>query len=189
MALLQRGLRGEPVRRLQQALNIQADGIFGAGTEQAVKDYQAANGLAVDGIAGPDTFSAMGLHELVIMQVGTRGECVKKVQAELNLTADGIFGKGTQAAVIAFQSANGLDADGIVGPETMARMQTFTEVDETVVTRATVPADYTEPEVPAQIESTATAEDKIKLPDALSGLIEKAKAKGSIWGTVKSMFN
>jgi len=49
MPLLQRGLRGEPVRLLQEKLGVTADGIFGAGTDKALRDYQSANGLAVDG--------------------------------------------------------------------------------------------------------------------------------------------
>lgn len=35
------------------------DGIFGAGTENAVKQYQRDNGLTVDGIAGKATFSCL----------------------------------------------------------------------------------------------------------------------------------
>lgn len=68
MSILKRGLKGAPVKRLQEKLGISADGDFGPGTERAVKEFQEANGLAVDGIAGPDTFSAMGLHELVLLR-------------------------------------------------------------------------------------------------------------------------
>ena len=50
MAMLRRGLSGEPVRILQQKLGGEADGIFGSGTEAALKEYQGANGLSVDGI-------------------------------------------------------------------------------------------------------------------------------------------
>ncbi len=52
------------------------------------------------------------------IKLGSRGEYVKTLQQKLNLTADGIFGKNTDAAVRAFQKANGLTPDGIVGPHT-----------------------------------------------------------------------
>jgi peptidoglycan hydrolase-like protein with peptidoglycan-binding domain len=38
------------------------------------------------------------------------------------LGVDGIFGRGTQGAVMAFQAANGLDVDGIVGRKTSAAL-------------------------------------------------------------------
>lgn len=49
---------------------------------------------------------------------GSRGDEVKTLQKKLNITADGIFGKNTEAAVKAYQKAHGLTADGIVGPHT-----------------------------------------------------------------------
>jgi peptidoglycan hydrolase-like protein with peptidoglycan-binding domain len=52
-----------PITRLQEALNIQADGQFGAQTEAAVKNLQARDGLAVDGVVGPETWRALGLGE------------------------------------------------------------------------------------------------------------------------------
>ena len=45
-------------------------------------------------------------------------ELVKLVQAKIGVTADGIFGPATEAAVRAFQEKNGLVADGVVGKGT-----------------------------------------------------------------------
>lgn len=53
---------------------------------------------------------------------GSRGDDVKALQTALGITADGIFGKNTEAAVKAFQKAHGLEADGIVGAKTWAAL-------------------------------------------------------------------
>ena len=58
----------------------------------------------------------------VLLKVGSRGDEVKKVQKALGQDADGIFGKLTEAAVIAWQANNNLTPDGIVGPKTYAAM-------------------------------------------------------------------
>lgn len=53
------GSTGEDVKKIQNKLGIEADGIFGSGTEAAVKAWQAENGLAADGIVGKNTFNLM----------------------------------------------------------------------------------------------------------------------------------
>jgi hypothetical protein len=59
-------LHGADVRALQGALSAMgfacgaADGIFGAFTEGAVRDFQSNTGLGADGIVGPDTVRAIG---------------------------------------------------------------------------------------------------------------------------------
>lgn len=53
------GDRGENVKRLQEALNIPADGIFDMQTKRAVMTFQRAHGLADDGIAGPKTLGIL----------------------------------------------------------------------------------------------------------------------------------
>jgi peptidoglycan hydrolase-like protein with peptidoglycan-binding domain len=61
------GSKGDGVKKLQQALvsagynvgSSGADGVFGKDTQAAVKAYQKANNLAVDGIAGTQTLSSL----------------------------------------------------------------------------------------------------------------------------------
>lgn len=59
--ILKLGSRGNEVKALQEKLNLKADGIFGPITEEAVKDFQRANGLEVDGIVGANTLSKLNL--------------------------------------------------------------------------------------------------------------------------------
>lgn len=64
---LSNGSRGEDVRKLQQALvdagysvgSTGVDGIYGSNTAAAVRSYQQANGLSVDGIAGNETLGKL----------------------------------------------------------------------------------------------------------------------------------
>lgn len=59
IGILRKGSRGDGVKIMQEALGIGADGIFGPGTERALKTWQKENGLTADGIAGPATFSKL----------------------------------------------------------------------------------------------------------------------------------
>lgn len=59
--ILKLGSRGNEVKSLQEKLSLQADGIFGPLTEEAVKDFQKSNGLEVDGIVGVNTLSKLNL--------------------------------------------------------------------------------------------------------------------------------
>tara|TARA_R110001599_G_scaffold210040_2_gene407293 strand:+ start:1908 stop:2825 length:918 start_codon:yes stop_codon:yes gene_type:complete len=59
--LLKKGSKGKEVKQLQEALEIGADGIFGSGTESAVKKFQKSNGLVADGIVGSKTWETIGI--------------------------------------------------------------------------------------------------------------------------------
>ena len=59
--LLKRGSKGSHVKELQTALELSADGIFGSGTELAVRKFQSENGLTADGIVGTKTWEAIGI--------------------------------------------------------------------------------------------------------------------------------
>ena len=58
----------------------------------------------------------------MLLKNGSKGEDVKKLQVKLGVEAIGTFGPKTEAAVKAWQSANGLKADGIVGDGTWSKM-------------------------------------------------------------------
>jgi peptidoglycan hydrolase-like protein with peptidoglycan-binding domain len=57
------------------------------------------------------------------LKKGARGPTVAKVQRWLNQPADGIFGRGTRAAVKRFQRRQGLTPDGVVGPATWSALR------------------------------------------------------------------
>jgi peptidoglycan hydrolase-like protein with peptidoglycan-binding domain len=182
MAILRKGLSGEPVKRLQEKLGLTADGVFGPKTEDAVEAFQKANGLVVDGIAGPDTFTKMGLLELVLLSRGTSGETVKKLQTMLGITADGKFGPGTEKALKEWQAKNGLVADGMAGPRTIAAMKLIPGVDEDTIKAAAAPAGSTGADAPAG------GTPAIPGVAGVQGEPPPAPAN-SVWGTIKGWFS
>jgi len=131
------GSSGNDVRRLQRILVMtkllgyeEIDGVFGANTEAAVKDFQSGNGLTADGIVGPNTWHALPADpDTPQVARGAHGAVVTALQKGLRKfggagaptdpgPADGQFGPRTEAAVKAYQSTHGLAADGIVGDRT-----------------------------------------------------------------------
>jgi peptidoglycan hydrolase-like protein with peptidoglycan-binding domain len=119
-------------------------GDFDADTEAALIDFQNDEGLYVDGVAGEDTLTALGLDGLIggsadvdevdeevvvpedgTLRLGSEGTQVEELQAALADEGyyageiDGVFGDETLDAVISFQDESGLEPDGIVGTETL----------------------------------------------------------------------
>ena len=69
MSVMKKGSRGDDVKALQEALNqmgygLSADGIYGDGTEAAVRHLQKSFGYTVDGMVGP------GTQTLITQQIG-----------------------------------------------------------------------------------------------------------------------
>jgi peptidoglycan hydrolase-like protein with peptidoglycan-binding domain len=130
-ALVKRGARdieGTNVRKIQLLLRARGaalgvDGIFGPQTENAVKQFQGAKGLVVDGVVGNQTWSAL----IIQVQRGSTGDAVLAVQTQLPGADDAIFGPQTEGAVRAFQTRAGLVSDGIVGPLTWSAL-TFSPI-------------------------------------------------------------
>lgn len=65
--VLKRSSTGDKVKEMQRKLKSwgyydgSADGIFGSGTESAVKYFQRTNGLTADGVVGSATAAALGM--------------------------------------------------------------------------------------------------------------------------------
>ena len=69
----------------------------------------------------------------MLLKNGSKGEDVKKLQEKLGVEAIGTFGPKTEAAVKAWQKANGLKDDGIVGPSTWSKLFGETKVETTII--------------------------------------------------------
>src|SRR5665647_729887 len=90
--LVRAGDQGHPVPTLQYLLRARGhsaavDGIFGPLTDAAVRAFQQAKGLSVDGIVGPHTWGAL----IIVVRQGSSGDAVRGVQEEFqfrNLSGD-----------------------------------------------------------------------------------------------------
>lgn len=146
---LRYGTTGEDVKLLQNRLielgylKTMADGNFGAGTLNALKAFQKANGLSVDGVAGSQTYKKLFSDKAIeadpseggevlipsrTLTTGDSGDDVRSVQYRLKTlgyltgTADGQYGTATAAAMKAFQQMNGLTASGDGNMATYAKL-------------------------------------------------------------------
>ena len=63
--ILKKGSKGIDVKTLQGYLHLYEDGIFGDLTEEAVKEFQRANGLVADGVVGDKTWSKLKGNTLI----------------------------------------------------------------------------------------------------------------------------
>jgi peptidoglycan hydrolase-like protein with peptidoglycan-binding domain len=132
------GAQGSAVVSLQNLLKElglyggNPDGKFGKMTAAAVRAFQRAHGLAVDGWAGPKTImrmkAALASHPNATsdkLVSGAKGEAVKGLQQKLKALGlysgviGGNLGVATEGAIKAFQRIKGLKVDGWAGPKTL----------------------------------------------------------------------
>lgn len=132
MPTLRHGSSGEAVSTLQTQLRDAGfnpgpiDGQFGPKTQAAVRQFQSAQGITVDGIVGPQTWGKLlqGAGSTPRLEGGAEGPAVADLQGKLKAAGvdpgpvDGQFGPRTESAVRQYQSSRGLTVDGIVGPQT-----------------------------------------------------------------------
>lgn len=153
---LKLGDSGDAVRYVQQRLQhwgheLEADGVYGQQTVQAVESFQRLNGFPVSAMVGemelrlldqarlstpPASGSADSLDDIrqnrAYLQPGSTGEAVSRIQELLKgrgyaLTIDGDYGSQTTQAVRNFQQDYGIQVNGRVGQMTLAALETPTQ--------------------------------------------------------------
>jgi peptidoglycan hydrolase-like protein with peptidoglycan-binding domain len=134
------GSTGDDVKRVQRVLarSMLASpfgpitGVFDAALDTAVRDFQSAESIVVDGIVGPVTWSHLPPYREASprVQSGSTGPVVAWLQQVLAGAAiapdwavytgpiDGIFGPMTNASLRDLQAVKGVTVDGIVGDRT-----------------------------------------------------------------------
>jgi murein DD-endopeptidase MepM/ murein hydrolase activator NlpD len=76
---LSKGMNSPEVKGLQKTLNeklgtnLKLDGDFGANTQKALRQFQQAQGLTADGVAGPKTWAKLGSSENSAKQPAAEG--------------------------------------------------------------------------------------------------------------------
>lgn len=141
--VLDMGARGENVVAVQERLMSLgydvpggADGQFGSGLKNAIRQFQTDRGLEVDGSVGKNTWDALFPQSTTVsnyypgqlISYGMSNYSVTLIQNRLSDLGysvgaiDGIFGDDTRNAVILFQTNNNLTADGIVGELTWNKL-------------------------------------------------------------------
>lgn len=108
----------------------------------------------------------------MLLKLGSEGEEVKKLQTKLGVDPIGKFGPKTDAAVKAWQAANGLVADGIVGPATLAKLMGENTQSTPVV--------ITEPAPSASVGGLKLEKLKGHIPDSVIAQIPDTAAKFGI---------
>ena len=145
-----------------------------------MKNFQANNGLTVDGKAGTATLNKLYSDSarkaptttatntpkatntpFTSLKNGSTGAEVKKMQQRLKElgylkgSADGDFGDATEAAVKAFQARNGLTVDGKAGTATLNKLYSSTALKATTAPTNT-PKPTAKPTATPTAKPTAT---------------------------------
>ncbi len=179
------------------------DNVFDADTRNAVKAFQKARGLFVDGKVGPKTLEVLAYisntptpaptldpslpqateeplteDNVIVMQNGTRGVAVKKLQERLvalgyyQIVPDGIYDSNDIQAVRSFQKKNGLKADGVAGLETQVLL--YSNYAQNNFTPA--PTSISTPEPVPTVTPDATEDVEFDKTIALGATGDKVRA-------------
>ena len=207
-AAIKQGDSGASVKKLQRILiskgylNGKIDGIYGLETVNAIKKFQAAYGLEIDGICGDATYNLLtaaidhvdesesdGGDPNYAIKYGMHGDDVAELQnilialGYMNGMADGVCGTATVNAIKIFQASHGLIADGVCGTATFDAInidaEAFMAGDKSVM----VSSQYTKQSIPN--DDTAVLGSVIKYGmhgEGVTDLQNKLIARGFMSG-------
>ncbi|MCA1458776.1 TIGR02594 family protein [Bradyrhizobium sp. BRP22] len=194
--ILRVGYQGPIVRAVQLALAqlgypLRGSASFSGRTLRAVKDFQKAHGLEVDGEIGNETanaidralaernstiatsaFTISGLIGRRMLRVGDAGPMVQAVQLGLArlgypLKGTGNFGPATEKAVRDFQTQHALEVDGEVGPEVADAVDRALDA----LTRDAEPLPRTDPSHPQPAAEIRTPMPQLAAAVSLADLV------------------
>jgi peptidoglycan hydrolase-like protein with peptidoglycan-binding domain len=160
------------VKRFQRAHHVAVDGIVGAGTSRALRTVAARRAHAQERAQQQqDDGGSQHMGDRTLKK-GMRGHDVRVLQdyltrAGVPTPVDGVFGPGTKANVKRFQRAHGLTADGIVGSATVAALRSLAEGGSAGDSGETAPA----PVGHARLRADGTAVAPADAPAAVKGVI------------------
>jgi len=119
--VLSQGATGAAVVVLQRGLKLTADGDLGPMTKAAVVAFQKQQGLPANGTVSRAVWDGLEKRDYPLIayraltqQVGSTGAVTVVLQRALRLTADGVFGPKTAAAVKVVQGNARLAQTGVV---------------------------------------------------------------------------
>ncbi len=216
------GDKGWQVTELQNTLKnmgyytASPSGVYDTATQNAVKKFQTAHHLTVDGIAGKKTLQLLSLlaatptpapeitaaplptetpltsWNVIVMKNGTRGIEVTRLQYRLmelgyyTCAADGVYNSDEIAAVKEFQRKNGLAVDGIAGLATQQALYAASAVP--AFTAAPAPTASPTPVVVGTPYPVLQTLKTGSSGDLVSALQTRLKELGYFTGTVDGQF-
>lgn len=168
------GMSGQKVSDVQNRLKelglyteSAATGYYGPATERAVKAFQEASGMTVDGIVGTKTKSQLfKKFQSTTMMPGMTGDNVKKLQQKMKdlgyytYSVTGFYGQITEKAVTYYQKLNGLLQDGICGKNTYNSLFSKNARTEKDARRAPKPEVTPEPAYTDTPDQSAAGQEK-----------------------------
>lgn len=118
---LKNGSKGEPVKQLQRFLNwyhpawkLAVDGIFGAGTGSALKQFQKTEGISTDGTYGPKSYEKAKAYQYVAPKPATpasstrqKMKCIGHARKDYDGKAGDSTGKEVLKSSFVYKASSG----------------------------------------------------------------------------------